>query len=190
MELNMSNQVIKTNNDLSLINAKIQLRIDSIKHLQNEVKVLELFGGEGILWNEVKKITGKNIKVLGIDKKKYKRIQLQGDNLKFIDSLDLQYFDVIDADAWGSPFNQVDKIINSQYKGVVHCTFIQSMNGGLSKELLLRLGYTEKMLEKIKTIFYKNGIDKFKNYLALKGVKEIYIVTEKRKNYMYFYLNN
>ncbi len=184
----MSSQATKTNNDLSLINAKIQLRINSIEHLIGTVRVLELFGGEGILWNEVKKITGKDIKILGIDKNKYKRVQLQGDNLKFMDSLDLNYFNVIDADAWGSPFYQVEKILNSNYKGVVHCTFIQTMMGGLSKEMLLRLGYTENMLSKVKSLFNKNGIDKFKNYLAQNGVNEIFIVTDKKKNYLYFNL--
>lgn len=186
----MSSQAIKTNNDLSLINAKIQLRINSIEHLKGQIKVLELFGGEGILWNEVKKITGKDILILGIDKNKYKRVQLQGDNLKFIDSLNLQEFDVIDADAWGSPFYQVEKIFSKNYKGIVHCTFIQTMMGGLSKEMLLRLGYTETMLSKIKSVFNKNGIEKFKNYLAQNGVTEINIVTDNKKNYLYFNLYN
>jgi len=186
----MSNQAIKTNNDLSLINAKVQLRINSISHLKNDIKVLELFGGDGVLWKEVKKITGKNILVLGIDKNKYKRVQLQGDNLKFMDSLNLNDFDVIDADAWGSPFYQVEKILKSNYKGVVHCTFIQTMMGSLSKEMLLKLGYSENMLQKVKSIFNKNGIEKFKNFLAQNGVKQINIVTENKKNYLYFYLDN
>lgn len=186
----MNSQAIKTNNDLSLINAKIQLRINSIEHLKGQIKVLELFGGEGVLWNEVKKLTGKDILILGIDKNKYKRVQLQGDNLKFIDSLNLQEFDVIDADAWGSPFYQVEKIFSKNYKGIVHCTFIQTMMGGLSKEMLLRLGYTETMLSKIKSVFNKNGVEKFKNYLAQNGVTEINIVTDNKKNYLYFYLDN
>lgn len=186
----MNSQAIKTNNDLSLINAKIQLRINSIEHLKGQIKVLELFGGEGVLWNEVKKLTGKDILILGIDKNKYKRVQLQGDNLKFIDSLNLQEFDVIDADAWGSPFYQVEKIFSKNYKGIVHCTFIQTMMGVLSKEMLLRLGYTETMLSKIKSVFNKNGVEKFKNYLAQNGVTEINIVTDNKKNYLYFNLHN
>lgn len=186
----MSSQAIKTNNDLSLINAKIQLRINSIEHLKGQIKVLELFGGEGVLWKEVKKLTGKDILILGIDKNKYKRVQLQGDNLKFIDSLNLQEFDVIDADAWGSPFYQVEKIFSKNYKGIVHYTFIQTMMGELSKEMLLRLGYTETMLSKIKSVFNKNGVEKFKNYLAQNGVTEINIVTDNKKNYLYFNLHD
>lgn len=186
----MSSQAIKTNNDLSLINAKIQLRINSIEHLKGQIKVLELFGGEGILWSKVKKLTGKNILVLGIDKNKYKRFQLQGDNLKFIDSLNLHEFDVIDADSWGSPFYQVDKIFQKNYKGIVHCTFIQTMMGALPNGMLLKLGYTEKMFLKIKSVFYKNGIQKFKNYLAQNGVEQINICTYNKKNYLYFTLIN
>lgn len=184
----MSSQAIKTNNDLSLIQSKIELRIKSIDNLHGDIKILELFGGEGILWDEVKKKTGKNIKVLGIDKNKYNRVQLQGDNIKFIDSIDLSYFDVIDADAWGSPFIQVKKIFNSGFKGIVHCTFIQSMMGALSKDLLISLGYTEKMIKKIPSIFNKNGIDKFKEYLSRNGVKEIHIIQKNRKSYLYFNL--
>jgi hypothetical protein len=184
----MISQATKTNNDLSLIDVKIQLRINSIIHLKNEVKVLELFGGEGLLWKEVEKRTGKKIKILSIDKNKYKRVQLQGENLKFIDSLDLNYFDVIDADAWGSPFYQVEKIFKSNFKGIVHCTFIQTMQGSLSKGLLLSYGYSESMIKKASTIFNKNGIAKFKQYLASKGINKIYIVSENKKNYLYFNL--
>jgi hypothetical protein len=184
----MSNQAIKINNDFSLLNAKIKLRIDSVSNLSGQINVLELFGGEGVLWKEVKKRTGKEIKVLSIDKNKYKRVQLQGDNIKFIDSIDLDYFHVIDADAWGSPFNQVKKIFDKDYKGIVHCTFIQTMMGKLSNDLLFSLGYTQKMIDKIPSIFNKNGIDKFKGYLAKNGVKEIYIVSEKKKNYLWFEL--
>jgi len=185
----MSSLTIKTNNDLSLIEDKIQLRIDSIVGL-NEIVVLELFGGEGILWSEVKKRTNKDIKILSIDVNKYKRIQLQGNNEKFIDSLDLEIFNVIDIDAWGSPYKQLNKIIAKKYKGIVHCTFIQTMMGKLSNDLLLNLGYSENMIKKIPSIFNKNGIDKFKLYLANKGIKEINIVSEKKKNYLWFYLHN
>jgi len=172
-----------------MLNAKIQLRIDSIINLE-ELNVLELFGGEGVLWNEVKKITKKKIQILSIDKNKYKRLQLQGENTKFIDSLDLEMFDVIDIDAWGSPYKQLQMIFNKNYRGIVHCTFIQTMMGKLSTDMLLKLGYSQKMIEKIPSIFNKNGIDKFKNYLALNGIKEIHIASKGRKNYLWFYLDN
>lgn len=185
----MNKRVTKTNNDLSLIDYKVQLRINSIEKLK-EIKVLELFGGEGILWKEVIKKTGKKIKILSIDKNKYKKIQLQGDNLKFIDSLDLNQFDVIDIDAWGSPFKQLKKIIEKKYKGIVHCTFIQTMYGSLDKEMLVEIGYSKEMVNKIPTLFNKNGIYKMKQYLSINGISEIEILTFKNKNYFTFYLHN
>jgi hypothetical protein len=184
----MSSQTIKTNNDNDMLQGKINLRIESIAHLE-EVTVLELFGGEGVLWNEVKKQTGKKIEILSIDKNKYKRLQLQGDNIKFIDSLNLSIFNVIDIDAWGSPYKQMDMIFNKGYFGIIHCTFIQTMMGCLSKDMLLSLGYTDKMIDKIPSIFNKNGIHKFKLYLANKGIKEINIISKQRKNYLWFHLN-
>lgn len=182
----MSNQAIKTNNDKSLLNSKVILRINSIENLSGTIKVLELFGGEGVLWNEVKRITGKDIVILSIDKNKYNRVQLQGDNLKFLDSIDFSKFNVIDADAWGSPYKQIDKVFKRGFKGIVHCTFIQTMMGRLSNELLFSLGYSEKMIKKIPSIFNKNGIEKFKLYLANNGVNEINIVSNNKKNYLYF----
>jgi hypothetical protein len=182
----MSSQAIKTNNDAEMLQAKIDLRIQSIAHLKDEVNVLELFGGEGVLWAEVIKQTGKTVNILSIDKNKYRRLQLQGDNMKFIESLDLKIFDLIDIDAWGSPFKQLDMILNRGYAGIIHCTFIQSVLGQLSKDMLISLGYTHEMIEKIPTLFGKNGIEKFKTYLANKGIKEIHIAQKGRKNYLYF----
>lgn len=184
----MSNPAIKTNNDLSLLDIKIQLRINSISHLE-KINVLELYGGEGILWNKVKEITGKDIKILSIDKNKYKRVQLQGENIKFLKSINFNEFDVIDADAWGSPFKQLQQIFKQQYKGIVHVTFIQTMMGALDKKMLSELGYTEEMTKKIPTLFSKNGIEKLKNYLSKKGVTEIEIFSKKRKNYLWFALD-
>lgn len=185
----MSSQTTKTNNDAEMLQGKINLRIESVSELE-EVTVLELFGGEGILWNEVKKQTGKKIEILSIDKNKYKRLQLQGDNIKFIDSIDLSIFNVIDIDAWGSPYKQLDTILKRKYSGIIHCTFIQTMMGKLSTDMLLSLGYTKAMIDKIPSIFNKNGIDKFKQYLANKGVKEINIIQKQKKNYLWFYLDN
>lgn len=186
----MSSRIIKTNNDLSLIEKKIQLRIDSISDIDGNIKVLDLFGGEGVLWDNVKNKTGKNIKVLSIDKNKYKKVQLQGDNMKFIQSLTLNDYDVIDIDAWGSPFNQLEKIFENKYTGIVHCTFIQSVFGRITNEMLYSVGFTENMVKKIPTLFSKNALSIFKQYLSINNVKEINILTKKRKIYLWFYLHN
>jgi hypothetical protein len=126
----MSKAATKTNNDAELFESKVLLRIDSLPG-KKELNVLEAFGGEGLLWTEVKRrCPERKIKILSIDSNKYKRVQLQGDNLKFLKAFDLTNFDIIDLDAWGSPFNQLKILFDKQYKGIIHCTFIQTMHGG------------------------------------------------------------
>ena len=181
----MSKAAIKTNNDSSLLESKIILRIESLPD-KKQIKVLEAFGGEGVLWKEVRKRTDKKIKILSIDANKYKRVQLQGDNIKFLKSFDLKEFDIIDLDAWGSPFKQLQIIFEKQFKGIVHCTFIQTMHGGMNKELLYANGYTKNMVEKIPSLFSRNGVDKLMNYIYSKGIRSVKIISEKRKNYFWF----
>lgn len=184
----MSSQTTKTNNDASLIEAKVMLRIASLP-AKKDITVLEAFGGEGVLRGIIKRrCPKKNIQVLSIDKNKYKRVQLQGDNLKYLASFNLQEFDVIDLDAWGSPVKQLEILFQKKYTGIVHCTFIQTMQGNLPKALLYANGYTDKMLEKINSIFVTNGLEKFYNYLAVNGVQRLEIVSKSRKNYLWFKL--
>jgi hypothetical protein len=180
--------ISKTNNDQDLIEAKIQLRIESLPD-KKEIKVLEAYGGEGVLWGSVqRRCPDKNIKILSIDKEKYKRVQLQGDNVKFLLSFNLAEFDIIDLDAYGMPAKQLEIAFAKQYKGVVHCTFIQTMTGNMNKTILEANGYTKKMLEKCQSLFTHNGIGKFLNYLAIKGVKKVKIAGKNRKNYLYFHI--
>ena len=182
----MNKAQTKTNNDEAFIEAKIQLRINSLPD-KKVIKVLEAFGGEGLLWSAVKRRTpGKTIKVLSIDKNDYNRVQLQGDNIKYLLSLNLQEFDIIDLDAWGSPISQLEILFQKKYKGIVHCTFIQTMMGNLPDVLLKANGYTKAMLKKIRTIFVKDELKKFLNYLSQKGIKKVQIVSNQRKSYLWF----
>ena len=183
----MSKATIKTNNDKRAIEAKIQLRINSLPK-KDTIYVLECYGGENILWNKIKKLSDKNIIVYSIDIKKYNNFQMQGDSLKVIKSIDLSKFDIIDLDSYGIPFDHLEIVFKKQYKGVVHCTVIQSMMGNLPNGLLEANGYTKKMFSKCRTLFSKNGFDKFKNYLAINKVKSIELFNIKNKNYLWFYI--
>jgi hypothetical protein len=185
----MSSQAIKTNNDPAMIDVKVMLRLKSLPNKQN-IYVLDAYGGEGTLWQKVKKQTDKNINILGIDKNSYNKIQLQGDNLKFLKSLDLSKFDIIDLDAWGSPCNQLEMLSKRKYKGIVHVTFIQSGMGRINNKLLYAFGYTKQMINKCPTLLCKNGIDKIKNYIAKTfNVRKINISEMNRKYYFYFVIN-
>lgn len=188
----MSKATIKTNNDPSFFPIKVKMRLDYVESLaSNTVNVLDAYAGEGKIWKAVKQSTSKKIKCLAIDREQYgKRIQLKGDNLKFLAGFDLSQFDIIDLDAYGSPVPQMEILFKRKYKGAVFCTFIQTMQGRMSNILLLRLGYSKAMIQKCPTLFSKNGKAKFLQWLGLNGVNKAKIFSENQKNYLFLKINS
>lgn len=186
----MSKQATKTNNDPATFDTKVALRLMSLP-TKNEINVLDCFSGEGKIWDSVKKKTDKKINILSIDIKEYSKVSLKGDNCKFLKSIDLKKFDIIDLDAYGSPSNQLAILKEKQYKGVVHCTFIQTMMGKINTNILKECGYTDVMIKKIPTLFNKDGLNKILNYVYLKfNVTKFKICTYKNKNYFYFTIDS
>jgi hypothetical protein len=179
---------LKTDN--SYFKEKVQLRIDSLPG-KNEIFVLDCFSGTGRIWNEVKERTQKNINTLSIEKESGKnKTALVGSNLKYLNVLDLNKFDIIDLDAYGIPYAQLNIIFKRKYKGIIHVTAIQSGMGQLPKGMIQELGYSKEMIMKIHSIFNTKGIEKLKNYLYLHGVQSVEGYFIDRKNYFYFNLNS
>lgn len=181
----------KVQTDNSYLAEKIELRINNLPN-KPVIKVLDCYRGEGVIWENIADMMpDKKFIITGIDKKKDRNgIYLIGDNLKFISRMDLSSFDVIDLDAYGIPLKQLEAIIdnNTSTGVVVFVTAIQSIFGKIPTNLLVCLGYTEKMIKKIPTIFNHNLIDKICNWLGLKGIKTIKIYSDfsGRKNYFCF----
>lgn len=181
----------KVQTDNSYLEEKIFLRVKSIEeHMpkKQEIRVLECFAGDGYIWGEVRKrLPDRKIKVLRIDQKPDKKgVYLNGDNLKFIANFNLDAYDIVDLDAYSTPFNQLEIVLRKDYKGVVHCTFIQSMYGGLNQKMLNDIGYPESMVKKIPSLFNKNGLEKLKYWLSIYGIKEIIGYSFDWKHYFYF----
>jgi len=184
--LKLKDPQINMKTDNSYFDLKVQLRLDCLKG-KKKVKILDCFSGEGKLWGAVIKKTKVKITIIGIEKESGKnRMSLPGDNIKYLKSIDLSQFDIIDLDAYGIPYAQLEIILNRDYKGIVIVTAIQSMFGMLPKKMLYRLGYTKEMIEKIPILFNKNGLDKLKNYLYLYGVQLIEGYFINLKNYFCF----
>lgn len=136
--------------------------------LPDNPKLLDCFAGDHKMWE------GKPLeRYYPVDKESYKNLSIQADNLKILKSLDLSKFNVIDLDAYGVPFKQLDIIFNSEFEGTIYFTFIQTMFGKLPNRLLFEFGYTPEMIRKTQTVFNKHGFGKFKNFLAKRGVKKI-----------------
>lgn len=146
--------------------------------------VLDCFHGHGVLWGEIKRRTNREINVIGIDKREDSKVIYGGDNLKIVPSLDLSKFDVIDIDAYGSPFDLLKIVLDKKYRGIIHCTFIRSVIGNVSDIIFTSAGVTKKMLKKCKTLFNKKYLYFFEQFLAKYGVTcYYYIQPEERKLY-------
>jgi hypothetical protein len=174
--------------DNSYLADKVQLRLDHLPE-SNEIRVLDCYGGDGIVWSRVSDLTDKKILRIGIDKKKDAAGSiLHGDNLQFLVSMDLSRFDVIDLDAYGVPYDQLCVIFDRGYTGALFVTFIQSMVGAMPHGLLCDVGFTKDMVSKAPTLFYRNGWNHFKQFLAINGVSEVWHRTIDRKHYLAFEL--
>jgi len=173
----------QTKTDNSYLSSKVNLRMNHLPDKQS-MKVLDCFAGKSKIWKEIKKRSVKHINVVGID-----RIAcgsaLKGDNIKYLKGMDLTRYDIIDLDAYGIPFRQLEVIFRKKYRGILFVTFIQSMWGRLPVRMLEKIGYTRKMIKKCPTLFNRNGVEKFKQYLAMNGVKRILIINKNNKNYLY-----
>lgn len=177
--------------DNSYMEGKILLRLEALNQIDKDsITILEAFGGDGIIWNEVKKRTTKELHILRIDKKQDKKgVYLRGDNIKFLKSIDLSAFDIVDLDAYGSPYNQLEIVFAKKYHGIVICTYIQTGLGQINKKLLQSLGYTASMINRCPTLFSRQPFSKMLNYLSKSGIGTIYNVqATERKNYFYFFL--
>ena len=171
-----------TKTDNSFLQDKVMLRYNNLPD-KEVIHVLDCFAGKNLIWDRIKQMTNKKIEVLPIDKKGKKN--LKGENMKFLKSLNLKNYEVIDLDSYGIPFKQLEYILNKGYKGHIFITFIQSMFGGLPNKLLEYNNISPNLYKKIKTIFFKQGFKKFKNYLAKKEIKKIKYKCFKNKYYIY-----
>lgn len=169
----------QTNN--SYLDVKIFLRE---KYLNDKKNVLDCFSGESLIWNSIKK-KYPDLNIVSVDKVGYKS-NLRGDNRKYLLSLNLNRFDVIDLDAYGSPFPQLEIIFQKKWHGIIFCTFIQSFQGRLNNSLLLALGFTKAMIDKCPTLFSRFGFCKFKDYLSIRGIESVNYINKQNKYYIMF----
>jgi hypothetical protein len=146
--------------------------------------VLDCFAGRSRIWKEIKKKSSKNINVVGIDRISYGST-LRGDNVKYLKGMNLDKYDIIDLDAYGVPFRQLEVIFRKKYRGILFVTFIQNIFGALPVRMLTKIGYTKNMIKKCPTLFNRNGIEKFKQYLAINDIKKVIIINKNNKKYIY-----
>jgi hypothetical protein len=178
----------QTKTDNSYLSDKVALRLAHLPG-KGEVRVLDCFAGKGVIWKAVQRLApGRDIRVLPIEIKKDDDLlfHLPGDNTRFLESLDLARFDVIDLDAYGVPYDQLETIFRRGFKGVVYVTFIQAVFGQMPWGMLQELGFPVDMVKLSPALFGKRGWTYFLEYLALHGVRKVWIRQHEKKHYLAF----
>ena len=185
-------KLVKTDN--SYFEDKVIMRLKHLPEVE-KIRVLDAFGGEGRVWNKVRELSGRNIQTMRIDRKADRKgTYLKGDNIKYLASMDFSKFDVIDLDAYGVPFEQLEYLFKAarenKISAYVFVTFIQTAYGRLPYSLLRALGYSDAMFKKIPSLFNKDGFVKFQKYLSYQGLTEIYVRSKGGKYYIFFKIEN
>lgn len=167
---------------------KVALRVIHSPWKEGEtLRVLDAFGGKGIVWKAVERKTGLKISRAAIDQRSdISTFHLHGENTKVMAGLDLNTFDVIDLDAYGVPVAQLQQIFSARFKGVVFVTAIQTLQGGLPKRMLMDIGFPESVTKKCPTLPARHGWVLLKEWLALNGVKKVHHRSLNRKHYFTF----
>lgn len=169
---------------------KIALRIKSInwdKFHEKRIKVLDCFGGRGVLWGAIKKKTGADIDRHAIDKRNdITDFHFHGDNVKVMMGIDLAEYDIIDIDAYGIPAEQLSLVFKSGFKGDCFVTAIQTMNGAIPNVISRDLNFPDEINKKAPSLLSRRGWQYFKEWLALNGVSEITHRSKDRKHYLHF----
>lgn len=176
--------------DNSFFQEKVILRLDSIESIEKQkIRVLECFAGYGHIWKAVQKQCDKKIIITAIEKRDIPgKVYLKGDNMKYLSSLDLSHFDIIDLDAYGIPFFQLREVFKQNFSGIVHITSIQTGMGQLPTGMLKELGFTSEMIKQCPILICGDGLDRMQSYLSLNGVKQITGYFIDRKSYFYFHI--
>ena len=164
---------------------KAALRADHLP--DGEIRVLDCYGGKGLVWHAVQKLARRKIKVLPVDiRNDLNTFRLPGDNRAFLQIIDLTKFNVVDLDAYGVPYDQLRMIFERGYIGKMFVTFIQSLYGKMPYGLLEEVGFTAEMIKRSPTLFGRRGWDYFLDYLALHGVTKVWHRSHARKHYLFF----
>lgn len=171
----MSLQSTKTDNK-SIAN-KIYIRKEAIKDLE-EVKVLDLFAGKNVLWNNIK-----TDKYYGIDIEENKGKNLTANTRDVFDSIDLSQFNVIDCDSYGIAFDLYKKLLTRKdincgtiilYTAITNeFTKIQNV---AKKEFNFKHFYN-----KSPSLFNARAIEFFYEFLGIYGIEEVYFYSIRDK---------
>lgn len=161
---------------------KVALRKKAIEGLE-KICVLDLFAGENKIWAKIKTDS-----YLGIEKEKGKGKNIHADNRLVIPGLNLSQYTVIDCDAYGIPYEQIQLLYENgtmEPGTVIIYTCISGVLNRLSVRTLQdfelqeqykrsRVLYNPYSVEMFHAMLYSHGIDKVYCYVNKKNMRKEY----------------
>lgn len=197
-------KTIQTDNshlDLKLeIRREILQEIMSANRDRKTITVLDCFAGKGLIWSSIAsqfeiEYPHVSLSITPIEKRKNlaRSPYLVGDNMKFLTTLDLNQFDIIDLDAYGVPIQQLLYILQHPANPYVCLTAILILYGRMPDTLLIENGIPLEMYKKIPSLFtckfkpfllnllLKYNVKTIKGYFSEKPLK-MYVYFKKEKN--------
>ena len=185
----MGLKLSKVQTDHSYFHAKKQLRLHFLPR-KKRLRILDCFAGQQKLWNAIQD-ERPNIKfdIDRIEKRTMDGIYMRGDTRKYLPTIDLTKYDIIDLASYGQPIDQLAMILQRSKGRHIFITFIQSDMGQLSYRMLKELGYTYGMIQKCPLLFSKDGHQKFFQWLALHSIDKVNYILKKNKLYCHIYSN-
>lgn len=181
-EIELGHSVYTDNDGLS---EKIHLRKLATKGL-GSLRVLDLFAGENKIWKAFD-----CERYYGIEAEKGKGRNLHADNRNIIPVLDLSQFNVIDCDAYGTPYDQVSLLFGNPTLAsgtVVIYTCITGTLNRLSVKMLEDYRLTEQY-KRSRVLYNPYAHDMFHDLLYRNGIRRIWCYRKKQsmnKEYGYF----
>lgn len=157
---------------------KVRLRRELVGKLvgKGELSVLAAYYKSGELWSTVSVGLSQQINVVGVVEKRIPgAVHLVGSNVRYVKSLDLTDYDIVDVDAPGSPYAVLRALFmnNSFSEMGVFFTFNKVLNGGLDRKMLLDLGFTPGMLKAVRPMLQARVFELFKGWLGRMGVSSL-----------------
>lgn len=173
-----------TNNNDFYLNYKIKLRIDALEN--KEKNILDCFAGNSVIWDNVAKRVNINYKRFTIDADSKYITDYTGNALSYIKKNNINIYDIIDLDTWGSPIKYLEYIFTTNYKGIIICTFCSPVSINPDKVLAKNTFGKIYQTTSKKSILAKDIGSMFADYLLSKGIKQYKGILTKKRIYCSF----
>lgn len=182
---------VKTDN--SFFMDKVRLRLNHLPE-KKSLLVLDAYSSDGLIWNKIKEIRPDiDFKVVRLDAGENKKgFYVRTDNVRFLSLTSLKKYDIIDLDAYGIPYKQLEIVFSQSHTFDKRVEIFVTANlvgmAKLPRDLLGAIGITKRMYAISPILCSKNPREKFMGYLGNRGVKKIFI-RESTENNIHMYLN-